>query len=104
MPYNHPLVTNPRTIFMMRLRKCRNSAVATAIGLTSGVLCWTFLHRFHLGAADFAWAYFAAKALLAGVDPYVNTRFGTVPYPLPAAIVAMPLTFFSPETAAALFF
>jgi hypothetical protein len=85
-------------------RPIKNSAVAGAIGLASGALCYTFLHRFHLGAADFSWSYRAAHALLSGTNPYADTPIGMIPYPLTAAIVALPLAVFSPEISAALFF
>jgi len=78
--------------------------VAAAIGVASGALCWAFLHHFQLGGADFNWAYRAARALLSGENPYANTPAGTVPYPLPAAIAAIPLTVLPPEIAAAVFF
>ncbi len=70
----------------------------------SGTLCWAFLRRFQLGGADFNWAYLAARALLSGENPYANTPPGTIPYPLPAAIAALPFAAFPPELAGALFF
>jgi hypothetical protein len=85
-------------------RPSRNFAVAAAIGAVSGTLCWAFLHRFQLGGADFNWAHRAARALLSGNNPYANTPAGTIPYPLPAAIAALPFAAFPPELAAALFF
>jgi hypothetical protein len=68
------------------------------------MLCWAFLRRFQLGGADFNWAYRAARALLAGENPYANTPAGTIPYPLPAALAALPFAPFPPEIAGALFF
>jgi hypothetical protein len=85
-------------------RPSRNFAVAAAIGVVSGTLCWAILHRFQLGGADFNWAHRAARALLSGENPYANTPAGTIPYPLPAAIAALPFAAFPPELAAALFF
>lgn len=82
----------------------RNSSIATAIGSVTGALCWVFLYRLHLGGADFGWAQRAANALLSGQNPYANTPQGTVPYPLPAALLALPFVKFPPELAAALFF
>ena len=82
----------------------RNFVVATAIGVISGILCWAFLHRFQLGAADFNWAQQAARALVSGTNPYANTPLGTIPYPLPAAILALPFARFPPELAGGLFF
>lgn len=75
-----------------------------AIGVVSGTLCWVFLHHFQLGGADFSWTHRAARALLAGDNPYANTPPGTIPYPLPAAIVALPVAPFPVDIAAALFF
>jgi hypothetical protein len=85
-------------------RRSRNFAIAAAIGVVSGTLCWALLHRFQLAGADFHWAHRAARALLSGVNPYANTPAGAIPYPLPAAIAALPLVAFSPNLAAALFF
>jgi hypothetical protein len=82
----------------------RNFAIAATIGVISGLLCWAFLHHFQLGGADFNWAYRAARALLSGGNPYANTPPGTIPYPLPAAIAALPFAPFPPEIAGALFF
>jgi hypothetical protein len=85
-------------------RPFKNFAVAAAIGVTSGTLCWTFLHHFQLAGADFNWAHRAARALLSRDNPYANTPAGFIPYPLPAALAALPLAPFPPEIAAALFF
>jgi len=85
-------------------RPSGNLAVAAAIAVVSGALCWAFLHRYQLGGADFNWAHRAARALLSGRNPYANTPAGTIPYPLPAAIAALPFAAFSPELAGALFF
>jgi hypothetical protein len=85
-------------------RPGRNFAVAATIGVVSGTLCWACLHRFQLGGADFNWAQRAARALLSGQDPYANIPTGTVPYPLPAALAALPFVPFPPDLAGALFF
>jgi len=85
-------------------RPRRNFAVAAAFGIGSGALCWAFLHRFHLGGADFDWSHHAARALLSGENPYAHTAAGTIPYPLPAALTALPFAPFPPEIAGALFF
>jgi hypothetical protein len=81
-----------------------NLIAAAAIGAIGGTLCWAFLHRFHLGAADFNWAHQAARDLLAGVDPYSHTPPGAIPYPLPAALVALPLAGLPPDVAGGMFF
>lgn len=85
-------------------RPRRNFVVGAAIGILSGTLCFTFLHRFELGGADFNWSHQAARALLSGNNPYANTPPGTIPYPLPAAVVALPFAPLSAEIAGALFF
>jgi hypothetical protein len=85
-------------------RPFRNFAVAAAIGVASGTLCWGFLHHFQLGGADFNWSHRAARALLSGENPYANTPAGIVPYPLPAALAALPFAPLPPEIAGALFF
>ena len=85
-------------------RSRRDFAVAAAIGILSGTLCWTFLHRFQLGAADFNWSHHAARALLSGKNPYADTPPGAIPYPLPAAVAAIPFAPLSPEIAGAMFF
>jgi len=61
-------------------------------------------------AEDFTWPWRAARALLAGLDPYVEIRpVGAFPYdayfkyPLPAALVAMPFAWLPAEAAGALF-
>jgi hypothetical protein len=79
-------------------------AVSVAIGVASGIFCWFLLKHFHQGAADFNWAYDAARRLLAGENPYVHTQPGAIPYPLPAALVAMPFAGLSRELAGAMFF
>lgn len=82
----------------------RNFLAATSIGVASAALCWVFLHHFRLGGADFNWPYQAARRLLAGEAPYSHTPQGTIPYPLPAALPAIPLLVFPPEVAGAVFF
>lgn len=72
--------------------------------MASGALCWSFLRRWQLGGADFNWAHHAARTLLSGGDPYANTPAGIVPYPLPAALVALPFAPLPAEVAGAMFF
>jgi len=80
----------------------RRIRISIEIGLVSGVLCWLG-HRG--GAGDFAWAFHAANDLLAGRDPY-DRPFGreAIPYPLPAAMLAVPFAQLPLEVAGALFF
>lgn len=82
----------------------RDVAVAAAFALGSGALCWAFLHRYQLGAADFTWAHSAARDLLSGKDPYAHTPPGAIPYPLTAALAALPFATLPAEIAGALFF
>lgn len=85
-------------------RSWRDPGIAAGIGAVSAALCWAFLRRFHLGAADFNWAYDAARYLLRGEDPYLHTPAGAIPYPLPAALLALPFAALPRELAGALFF
>jgi hypothetical protein len=85
-------------------RPIRDFAASAAIAIASGTLCWSFLHHFQLGGADFDWAHRAARTLLSGGNPYANTPAGIIPYPLPAALVALPFAPFPPEIAGAVFF
>jgi len=78
--------------------------VSLMIGLCSGAFCWTLLRRFQLGAGDFNWSFDAARALLAHRDPFTSPPPGVVPYPLPAALFALPFAAFPRELAAAIFF
>ncbi len=76
-----------------------------AIGLGSGLLTWLLLHHLRLGAADFNWSLHAAQDLLAGRDVYAHPFGSTaVPYPLPAAFLALPLVALPRDVAGAIFF
>ena len=79
-------------------------AVSVAIGLFVGLLTWWVLLRLGIGAGDFNWAYDAARALIAGRDPYSGTPPGTIPYPLPAVLFAIPFAWLPREVAGATFF
>ena len=81
----------------------RRLAVSVAIGLSSGLLCWTIMRHLGLGACDFNYALQEARELLAGRDPYAIYH-GTPSYPLPAAIVGLAFLWVKPEIAAGLFF
>ncbi|HEX6536510.1 MAG TPA: hypothetical protein VF041_18110 [Gemmatimonadaceae bacterium] len=85
-------------------------AVAVAIGGASGLLCWAFIRRpgYH---ADFIYPWTAARALLAGENPYHVLSGGLAEpfqaplfYPLPAVIAALPLAVLPFAPAGALFF
>jgi hypothetical protein len=77
---------------------------AGLVSLASGSCAFMILVASGWGAADFAWALRAAGDLLAGYDIY---RYPpgpyAIPYPLPAALVAMPFVPLRPELAAATF-
>lgn len=82
----------------------RRISIATGIGIISSVLCWLLLSRFSVQARDFDWPLRAARDLLAGRDPY-NYAFHeyAIPYPLPAALVALPFAWLPNQVAGALF-
>jgi hypothetical protein len=75
------------------------------IGLASGLLCWFALVRIGNGAGDFNWQLRSARDLLSGKDPY---RYApgeyNIPYPLPTALLALPLARMSPFLAGSVFF
>jgi len=75
--------------------------IAALVGLSSGVLCWFVMMRFHQGAADFHWALHLAERLLARQNPY-DAPFEQ--YPLTAAIFALPFVRLQPEVAAGIFY
>lgn len=84
--------------------------VAVAIGAASAMVTHDILHGRHALAADFTWPWRAARALLAGQDPYVVIQpIGPYPlddrlmYPLPAAIVSLPFALLPAVWAGALF-
>lgn len=85
-------------------------ALALAVGGTSGWISHAALLRRHVLAGDFTWPWRAARILLQGHDPYVVIQAtGRYPfddaflYPLPAALVALPLAPLRAELAGALF-
>lgn len=69
---------------------------ALLIGLTSGWLSWVAQTTpgFTRAGGDLLWALVAATDLRTGSDPYGHP-FGPqwTPYPLPAALVALPFSF-----------
>lgn len=84
--------------------------MAMAIGVASGLLCWTFIRRPGY-YADFIYPWTAARALLAGENPYHVLSGGLAApfqaplfYPLPAVIAAVPLAVLPFAPAGALFF
>lgn len=85
-------------------------AIAVVVALASGFVCYGVLSGRHVLAADFTWAWRAARILLAHHDPYVVIQpTGAYPfddhflYPLPAALASLPFAALAPELAGALF-
>ena len=78
--------------------------VSAAIGIASGLTSWYLLRRLGLGAADFNWSYDAAHALISHRDPYAGTLPGIIPYPLTAALYALPFAWLPRGAAAGVFF
>jgi hypothetical protein len=87
------------------------AVIALALGLWGAFISYFSMasHPLHL-AKDFSYPWRAARALLAGQDPYqVIQGGGSYPfnvdffYPLPAALLATPLAPLRPEIAGALF-
>jgi hypothetical protein len=83
-------------------------AIALAAGVLAGLHHW-LLEPQNL-AYDFTWPWRAARYLLAGVDPYMAIQptgafpfDATFKYPLPAAIVALPVANVGPFLALGLF-
>jgi hypothetical protein len=84
--------------------------LAAVLGTIVGFLCHAHLVRAGISAGDFTWPWRAARVLLSGENPYVAIRpVGPYPfdaffkYPLPAALVALPLAGLSAEAAGAIF-
>jgi hypothetical protein len=75
--------------------------VSALVGAASGMFCWFLLKRLHQDAADFRWAIHLAQRLIARQNPY-DTPLEQ--YPLPAALLALPMLRLQPEIAAALFY
>lgn len=86
-------------------------AVAVAIGAVLGLRSWFELRRSGawIQANDFTYAWFGARELLAGRDPYVTVKAAHLPwgpylfYPVPTFLLAIPFAAFPPQLAGALF-
>lgn len=107
-------MTVPTTsIFSGRtLSREEQAGLAIIVGLACAIGVWLVIQRMPVTAfKDFTYPWRAARALLAGQDPYVviqptghypfEARF---PYPLTAALVATPVAWLAGPIAAALFF
>jgi hypothetical protein len=87
----------------------RRIAIAVALGLLAGIRTWN-ISRTTLVSRDFGQVWFAARALLAGHDPYSvigpHRPFewpAPLFYPLPAAVLATPLAALSELWATCIF-
>lgn len=79
--------------------------IALLIGSLSGLFCAYALSRIGNGAGDFNWQLRAARDLLAGRDPYGYLPGPyNIPYPLPTAMLAIPLAWLSSFIAGGIFF
>lgn len=77
--------------------------ISVLIACGSGLYCYIVATRFQQGAGDFTWSYQAARSLIRGGNPYAHTSPGTIPYPLPAALLAIPFCALSATVAGAAF-
>jgi len=79
--------------------------IALAVGSLCGIFCAFALSRIGNGAGDFAPALNAARDLLAGSDPYGHPPGPyNIPYPLPAAMLAISITWLTNFVAGGVFF
>jgi hypothetical protein len=77
--------------------------VALALGLIATLAYWLAV-RAHIPHSDWTQIYEAAQALRNGQDPYAVVRHDQYPfyYPVTAAVLALPFTFFPSEIAQSL--
>ena len=104
---------SPRTSLLSGrpLTRPERALVAAAVGLLGGGRAWGALHPAPaLLAKDFTYPWRAARALLAGQNPYhVIVPTGAYPfeshfpYPLPAALAALPVAHLPPDVAGTVF-
>jgi hypothetical protein len=85
-------------------RVCPAAVVSIAIGIIAGIVCLDSVH----GGGDFSWHLRAARNLIAGAEIYSDSitsdHYHYVPYPLPAAFLALPFAWLRDNLAAAAFF
>ena len=79
-------------------------AISGLLAVAGGLFCWFLLNHFHQAAGDFGWSIHEARNLLAGRNPYDNIGPGAIPYPMTAALFALPLVSLPQSIAAGLFF
>ena len=93
--------TDCRTDLSLRTR----IVISALIGIVAG--WFSMLGQLYLSkvpGGDFLWAMQAGRELLNGIDPYGRVPDPLIPYPLPAALVGVPFSFFEPSTGAGVFF
>lgn len=85
--------------------------IAIAIGVAGGLFCFYRLYDRGVFAADFTWAWYGARVLLSGGNPYeylpIREMYpldAPLYYPIYAPMVALPFSLFIPEVAGSLFF
>ena len=94
----------------------RRVVILVGLSLVFGVAGFFYANRFLRAqthgpiADDYTWHWLAGKAVIEGKDPYETVTPGGPHqlnagylYPMPAAIVATPFSFFTPITAASVF-
>lgn len=78
--------------------------VAGFLGLVWGLVCFALVTLFHTGAADFQHALAEARDILAHRNPYAHQPGPYwIPYPLPAAFLALPFAWLPDSVVAGLF-
>lgn len=78
--------------------------LAAILGLACGAACFGLLSLFGIGAADFSSALGMARDLLHRRNPYARAPGPYwIPYPLPAAFIALPVEWLPDSVAAAVF-
>jgi hypothetical protein len=93
---------------MNQIQKRQTIFLALVIGMIVGIirvgLAYQLRPLLGNGAGDFSFATLIARDVLRGDDPY-RYEFGhdSVPYPLPAGLLALPFTVFSDEVASGIF-
>jgi hypothetical protein len=93
----------PPTFIPNRTDRTARLLAAVAISAAGGAATWWFLA---LRFSDFEYFHVAARLVLAGVSPYDPARWplsNPYPYPLPAALVLVPLAPLSMRVAGGIF-
>lgn len=91
----------------------RRLLIAVLLGICAGLLTFVNLSLSHQEAGDFSWAFRGAQRLVEGQNPYDDPTLAIdkpypyndqLYYPLPALLLALPLTVLPKSIAAGLFF